>query len=217
MNRRRFLGTAAVGTAAARLALSATPASAAAVNDRVIVGVMGLSRGQALAVAFGKQPNVEVKYVCDVDATRADACAKSVENALARGPQAIADFRQILDDQAVDALVCAAPNHWHGPATILACAAGKHVYVEKPCCHNPREGELMVAAARKHKRAVQVGTQRRSGAGTEEAIARLQDGVIGRVYLARAWYNSARDRRVDCGSRYCQANRSQPECRAGGV
>ena len=85
-------------------------------------------------------------------------------------PQAITDFRRILDDPDVDALFCEAPNHWHGPATILACDAGKHVYVEKPCSHNPREGEQMVAAARKHKRAVQMGVQRRSTPGVIEAM-----------------------------------------------
>ena len=107
-------------------------------------------------------------------------------------PQAIGDFRKILDDSDVDALICAAPNHWHAPATILGCAAGKHVYVEKPCSHNPREGELMVEAARKHNRAVQMGSQRRSGPGTIDAMKKLHAGAIGRVYLVRSWYNSAR-------------------------
>src|SRR5690606_5907963 len=90
-------------------------------------------------------------------------------------------------------LICAAPNHWHGPATILACQAGKHVYVEKPCCHTPAEGAMMIEAARKHKRAVQVGTQRRSGGGFSEAIAMLHGGEIGRVYSARAYYQAARE------------------------
>jgi predicted dehydrogenase len=89
-------------------------------------------------------------------------------------------------------LICAAPNHWHAPSTILACSANKHVYVEKPCCHNPREGELMIEAARKHNRAVQMGSQRRSGPGTIQAIKALHEGVIGRVYLARSWYNNRR-------------------------
>ena len=73
----------------------------------------------------------------------------------------------------MDALFCEAPNHWHGPATILACDAGKHVYVEKPCCHNPWEGEQMIAAARKHDRAVQMGVQRRSTPGVIEAMTKL--------------------------------------------
>ena len=98
------------------------------------------------------------------------APAKSLIGLSEKAPPPISDFRRILDDKDVDALVCAAPNHWHAPATIMACSAGKHVYVEKPCSHNPKEGELMVQAARKYNRAVQVGTQRRSGPMTIQAI-----------------------------------------------
>ncbi len=94
--------------------------------------------------------------------------------------------------KAVDALVIATCNHWHAPAAILACAAGKHVYVEKPCSHNPREGEMMVAAARKHRRLVQMGNQRRSMPAAIEAIAQLRSGVIGRVYYAQSWYLNTR-------------------------
>jgi hypothetical protein len=83
---------------------------------------------------------VVVKYVCDADSQRAEEGASLVEGATGKAAQPIHDFRKILDDKEVDALICAAPNHWHAPATILACAAGKHVYVEKPCSHNPREG-----------------------------------------------------------------------------
>jgi len=190
MNRRVFLGgVAATGAASAllsRRAFSAAP------NDKVVVGVMGLSRGQALANEFAREENVEVKYVCDVDKDRAASGAKSLENTGSHSPEAIGDFHRILDDKSVDALICAAPNHWHAPATILACSAGKHVYVEKPCCHNPHEGELMVEAARNSNRAVQMGSQRRSGPGTREAISRLHEGVIGRIYMVKAWYNSAR-------------------------
>jgi predicted dehydrogenase len=121
-----------------------------------------------------------------------ETALKAIEEGTQQRPEGIADFRRILDDPEVDVLVCAAPNHWHAPASILACAAGKHVYVEKPCCHNPREGELMVEAARKHQRAVQMGSQRRSSPGYIEAISQLHAGVIGRVYLARSWYNSLR-------------------------
>jgi predicted dehydrogenase len=145
-----------------------------------------------LADIFAKQPAVEIRYVCDPDSARAEACAKALEAAGQKPPQAIADFRRILDDNQVDALVCAAPNHWHAPATIMACAAGKHVYCEKPGSHNPYEGESATQAARKHRRVVQIGTQRRSGPGTIQAIQKLQEGVIGRVYLVRAWYNNAR-------------------------
>ncbi len=193
VDRRQFLGRSALSGAAAGLALGTLQARAAdAPSNRVVVGVMGLSRGRALAQGFAKQPGVEVKYVCDIDKNRTGAAAGVVEKASGKAPQEIHDFRKILDDKDVDALICAAPNHWHAPATILGCSAGKNVYVEKPCCHNPREGELMVAAARKNNRAVQMGSQRRSGPSYIEAMKQLRDGVIGRVYCARSYYSNER-------------------------
>jgi predicted dehydrogenase len=165
---------------------------AGAPNQRIVVAVMGLGRGAAVAQTFASQPNTVVKYLCDVDTARSAPVAKSFEARWGTAPQVLQDFRRALDDKEVDVLVCAAPNHWHAPATILACAAGKHVYVEKPCSHNPQEGEWMVEAARKYKRCVQMGNQRRSAPGTQEAIRRLREGVIGRVYLAKSWYNNNR-------------------------
>jgi predicted dehydrogenase len=102
------------------------------------------------------------------------------------------DFQEILRDKSVDALIVATPNHWHAPAAILACRAGKHVYVEKPCCHNAQEGEWLVAAARKHHRHVQMGNQRRSWPVNQEAIDLVRGGAIGRVYHAQAWYTADR-------------------------
>jgi predicted dehydrogenase len=193
ITRRHFLERAACSGAAAGIVLRGGISWAEESPLRkIVVGVMGLSRGSALAVSFARQPGVEVKYLCDVDASRGPSTAQKLAEMVGQAPQVMRDFRRILDDPSVDALVCAAPNHWHAPATILACAAGKHVYVEKPCSHNPREGELMMAAARQHARAVQVGTQRRSGPGTRDAIQRLHEGIIGRVYLARSWYTAAR-------------------------
>jgi len=192
LDRRQFLGRSAVTGAVAGLGFGRFLSAADSPSERVVVGVMGLSRGRSLAVSFAKQPGVEVKYVCDVDTTRASSCAELLLGAGHKTPQAVTDFRRILDDPEVDALICAAPNHWHAPATILACAANKHVYVEKPCCHNPHEGELLVQAARKYNRAVQMGSQRRSGLTTQEAMQKLHEGIIGRVYLASSWYNSAR-------------------------
>ncbi len=156
------------------------------------VGVMGLSRGQSLALDLAKQPNVEVAYLCDVDARRASSAAQQFKDRTGTIPKVITDFRQILDDSSIDALICAAPNHWHAPATIMACKAGKHVYVEKPCSHNAREGEWMVAAAEQFKRCVQMGTQRRSAPGTRLAMQRLHEGAIGNIHLSRCYYNSLR-------------------------
>lgn len=192
INRRSFLGKSALGTTAGLALTNGLAFGADAPSNKVTIGVMGMSRGKALAKTFAGRPGVHVKYVCDIDSQRAAAAQKDIEKIAEKGPQVIGDFRKILDDAEVDALVCAAPNHWHAPATILGCAAGKNVYVEKPCSHNPNEGELMVAAARKHNKAVQMGSQRRSGPGTIQAIQELHEGAIGRVYLSRAWYNSRR-------------------------
>jgi predicted dehydrogenase len=196
LNRRNFLATTITTCAAAGIAGAAESSGGSGdssdVQSRIVVGVMGLSRGQDLALEFARQPNVVVKYVCDVDRHRAESCAAKLKEVAGSAATPIEDFRRILDDAEVQALVCAAPNHWHAPATIRACQAGKHVYVEKPCSHNPREGEWMVEAARNHNRVVQMGSQRRSSPETIEAMKRLHDGAIGRVYLARSWYNADR-------------------------
>jgi predicted dehydrogenase len=133
-----------------------------------------------------------VKYVAETDEEKGLAGKAAIEKATEQSPTVVGDFRKMLDDAELDVLVVAAPNHWHAPATILGCAAGKHVYVEKPCSHNPWEGETMVEAARKHKRVVQMGNHRRSAASFQTAVKMLKEGAIGRVYLSRSWYDNAR-------------------------
>src|SRR6266700_1263341 len=193
MKRRQFVKSVSatgLGLAAGRsplLALGGSPA------EKVVVAVMGLNgRGTMLARVFGKTPNAEVAYVCDVDSQVLAKGLTAVGEAQGKAPKGLADFRRALDDKSVDALVIAAPDHWHAPAAILALAAGKHVYLEKPCGHNAREGELLVEAQRKAKRVVQMGTQRRSSPRAQEAVQAIRDGVIGRPYLARAWYANRR-------------------------
>ena len=192
LDRRRFLGQATAATAtAAALTMTRTARAANAANRKIVVGVMGMSRGRSLAQGFSTLEDVDVKYCCDADIERAERGAKELASKGSKA-QAVQDYRRMLDDKDVDILVCAAPNHWHAPATILACDAGKNVYSEKPCSHNPWEGEAMVAAARKHNKAVQIGTQRRSGPTMKEAMQRLHEGVIGRVYEAQCWYTNQR-------------------------
>jgi predicted dehydrogenase len=189
IHRRHFLGTAA----SAGLALGLSTSRVFGANDRLRVGVMGVGgRGRGLATTFGKQPGVEVAYVCDPDRRRVAEAAEHVAKATGKSPQGVADFRRILDDKNVEALVVATCNHWHAPAAILACAAGKHVYVEKPCSHNPHEGELLVQAARKHDRRVQMGNQRPSWPRIQEALELVRGGAIGRAYFAQAWYTNDR-------------------------
>src|SRR5687767_13066193 len=190
-NRRTFLKQA---TAAAAVTSIGFPAIRAAESpgDRLFVGVMGLSRGMDHVKALLGISNVEVSYVCDIDDKRVASGISTVEAKQERKPKGVKDFRTILDDNNINAVFIATPNHWHAPATILGCAAGKHVYVEKPGSHNAREGELMVEAARKYKRVVQMGNQRRSFPGIIEAIEKLRSGAIGEVRFARTWYNNAR-------------------------
>ncbi len=189
LNRRQFLGStvlggAMLGSVAMAGGLSGL-AKAASPNERVIIGMVGMSRGRELASNYARNEHCTIKYVCDTDVQRAEAAAGALNDEFSIEPEFLTDFRRILDDQEVDAVVLALPVHWHGPATILACQAGKHVYVEKPCCHNPNEGELMIAAARKHNRLVQMGNQRRSSEIINEAIDKLHNGIIGRTYYAR--------------------------------
>ncbi|MFK7819629.1 MAG: Gfo/Idh/MocA family protein [Planctomycetaceae bacterium] len=180
--------------------LGATTASAFAGSARanesdtstIRVGVMGLSRGLSLAKNFAACPGVEIHYVCDVDERRAAAAATAINKLSKVKAKPVGDFRTILDDKQIDVFVCAAPNHWHAPASIMACKAGKHVYVEKPCSHNAWEGELLVQAARKHKRCVQMGNQRRSAVKIIEGIKLIHDGGIGNVHYSRSWYANLR-------------------------
>ncbi len=136
------------------------------------------------ASRFRELPNVEVAAVCDVDDARRGAAAKNLN--VANG-KAFADMRQVLDDKSIDAVIVATPDHWHSPASILACDAGKHVYVEKPISHNIREGRLLVEASGRNKTLVQHGTQSRSTSTMIEAVQRLREGIIGDVLVAKCW------------------------------
>ena len=192
--RRAFLQNSAVSGATLAAASASRWLRAADSPQQVVtLGVIGTNgRGTALAGSFAELGGARVAYVCDVDERVIDKAAQAVTSKQGGTPKRVTDLRRILDDPSVDAVIVATPDHWHGPATILACAAGKHVYVEKPASHNPREGELMVAAARKNNRVVQLGSQRRSMPGIVEAIGRVHAGEIGRVLFSRGWYNANR-------------------------
>src|SRR2546430_5681984 len=192
MKRRRFVKTvssAGLGLIAAREPLFAKGSP----SEKVVVCVMGLNgRGTVLAKTFAKTPNAEVAAVCDVDSTLLAKAAGTVSQAQGKSMKSLADFRRAIDDKSIDALVIAAPDHWHAPAAILAMSAGKHVYLEKPCGHNAREGELLVEAQRKHGRVVQMGTQQRSAPRSMEVVQAVREGLIGKPYQARAWYANTR-------------------------
>ncbi len=192
-NRRTFLKHAGLGIAGTTTMGLARSASAGQANGKLVVGAIGCGgRGTYLARWFAGEKDSTVAYVCDPDAARAGKAAEAVAKAGGNSPKVVKDLRHILDDKAVDAVTVGTPDHWHGPATILACQAGKHVYVEKPVSHNVREGRLMVEAARRHKRIVQAGTHSRSLAHVIRGIELIRSGAIGDVLVAKAWNSQRR-------------------------
>jgi predicted dehydrogenase len=193
VSRRSFIQTAAAATVG--LGVTGSPhLHARGANDRIVLAVVGTNgRGAQHAKMFSRMPGVEVGWICDVE-----------EKALARGLAAVSpsqdhparlerDFRRVLERADVDGVVIATPDHWHAPAAILALAAGKDVYVEKPCSHNPREAELLAAAAARSNRILQVGSQRRSWPNIIDLVRQVRDGsLIGRVSFGRGWYVNTR-------------------------
>jgi len=177
MNRRYFLPAAIL-----------TVRRAVAASDKITIALMGVrGRGRSLTSAFCAQPDVNVAYVCDIDQNVVEAAYKIIENSGRKRPPLVSDIRRCLEDSSVDAIVMATPLHWHAPGTILACDAGKDVYVEKPVSHNVREGRLMVEAARRNKRIVQAGTQLPSLPVTQRFHDYVQSGQLGRVLMAKVW------------------------------
>ena len=165
-------------------------------NERFTVAMMGFrGRGRQLLHGFAEMPDVRVKTICDVDRRLFDEAVSSVAARQGAEPAVETDFRRLLDDPDIDAVVMGTPTHWHAIPTILACQAGKHVYVEKPAGHNLAEGRAMLAAARKYNRVVQVGIQSRSGRNYEEACAYIRSGALGKVAFAKGW-ESARQRGI---------------------
>lgn len=185
LNRREFIKE-SVGAATTFALLS--PRKLRGANDKVVIGVMGLGgRGTYLAERFAKRSDVEIAYLCDVDTRRFARARETVEEAQDRSPKMVQDFRRILDDGSVDALINATPDHWHGLGTIMACQAGKDVYVEKPMAHNIWEGRKMVEAARKYNRVIQVGMQSRSAPYVHKARQYIQSGKLGDIHLVRVF------------------------------
>jgi len=181
MNRRVFMEGMSAGAASRAL-----PGTAGAVpaNDRIGVALIGCGgMGRMNLADFLRHPGVEAVAVCDVDRQRMEVARKTAgERARAFG-----DYRRILELKEVDAVIVATPDHWHALMTVDACEAGKDVYVEKPVSWCVREGRLMVEAARRHQRVVQVGIQQRSGSHFQRAVKAVQEGRIGTVHYAQCW------------------------------
>lgn len=195
ISRREFLDTLAVG--AAGLAVSSTAKSYAQIlgaNERLNFAVIGLhSRAYAhLASLKANQQHAKITHVCDVDSNTLKKFADRVQTSLGYTPASDKDFRKILASKDVDAITIATPDHWHTPMAIAGLQAGKHVYVEKPCSHNPAEGALLVEAQRKYGKKVQMGTQRRSSPIYIDVIQKIHEGLVGRAYYGKAWYSNTR-------------------------
>jgi len=170
----------------ATAAVAASTSRLRGADDKVNVAVIGLGgRGQAHMSEYGKLSDARIVAVCDVNQEALEKGQAKVKRETGLEPKGYKDMRQVFDDKNVQAVSMPLPNHWHALATILACQAGKDVYVEKPACHNPFEGGKMIEAARKYGRMVQVGSQSRSMTHKIKAMELLHQGVIGKVYLAK--------------------------------
>ena len=195
VTRREFLDTLATG--AAGLAITSSARSYGQImgsNERLNFAVIGLnSRAYAhLSALHTNKDAAQIGYVCDVDSNILSKFAAATEKQMGAAPKCEKDFRKILEKTDVDAITIATPDHWHAPMAILGLQAGKHVYVEKPCSHNPAEGVLLVKAQQKYNKLVQMGTQQRSSPHTIEIVQKIHDGLIGRAYYAKAWYTNGR-------------------------
>ena len=191
INRRQFLQRSAFGiatVAAGDAALAADAPTKAPASERLRVGCVGVAgRAGNLLHGFAGLKEVDVVRICDIDAKRLKAAELALEKRTGKKPVADGDFRRIIDDPEIDAVVVGTPDHWHAIPTILACLAGKDVYVEKPDGHNIVEGQRMVAAMRKHKRILQMGTQSRSSKHFLSAMEWIRAGNLGRCMVAKAW------------------------------
>lgn len=195
--RRRFIRNSSLGSIGLAVGTLSMPALSHArtqgANDRINCAVIGVrSRGKAHVLAIHNDPNAQVLYSCDVDEVILEEHSAWCEKNIGYVPKVEKDFRKVLQDKDVDAVFIATPEHWHTPMSILAMQAGKHVYVEKPCSHNPHENHLIVEAQKKYGVKVQMGNQQRSAATSQQAIADIRSGVIGEVYKGEAYYSNNR-------------------------
>lgn len=195
--RREFIKKTTAGTAAVSLGGLVLPqmgyANILGANDQINCAVIGIrSRGKAHVKAIHADKNAKILYNCDVDDIILEEHNTWCQENIGYIPKVEKDFRKILDDKDVDAVFIATPEHWHAPMAIMALQAGKHVYVEKPCSHNPHENDLLVAAQKKYGKKVQMGNQQRSAQTSIKAIEEIKAGVIGEVFKGEAYYSSNR-------------------------
>ncbi len=193
MKRRNFIKTTSLGAAGAA-ALSMTGFSQPlGANDRVNLAIIGTNgRAKALTKAAGYNKNIKISHVCDVDRKILQDHLAYCGKELGYQPESDTDFRKLLENKDIDAIAVATPEHWHAPMAIMGMQAGKHVYVEKPCSHNPHENELLVNVRKKYGMVCQMGNQQRSSVTSNLAIKEIGEGIIGNVYMGKAWYSNTR-------------------------
>ncbi|SHF98858.1 Predicted dehydrogenase [Fodinibius roseus] len=193
-SRKDFIKKTALGAGGLALGLSAKSyGRVLGANDRIRVAFMGCGRRVgAYYESLSKPYNTELAYICDVKKSQRDRVAEDLKGELSYTPELTDDIREVLEDPEVDAVFNATPDHWHAPGALMAMEAGKHVYVEKPCSHNPAESELLVRGQQKYDKVVQMGNQQRSAAHTIEIIGEIHNGVIGEPYKAVAFYSNGR-------------------------
>lgn len=195
--RRDFIKKSLVTTAGVTLGgLTASAKSYSSIfgaNEQLNIAIVGIhSRGGALLQAASEVPNVKITYICDVAKNVLEEKTAKAAEKLGYKPRMIEDYRKLLEKKDVDAVAIATPEHWHAPMAIMAVQAGKHAYIEKPCSHNPYEGELLVKAQQKTGKIIQMGNQQRSAITSISAIKDIHNGLIGKPYFGKAWYANKR-------------------------
>ena len=192
-NRRAFVKKTGLAAMIAGRELWSGKPSAVGANEKVVLALIGghnQGRNDAKeAIAQG----AEFKMFCDIDDTVLAQTGEEIRKAQGKPCETVKDFRRVLDDPAIDGVLIAVPDHWHAILTILACQAGKDVYIEKPLSHTIHEGHCMREAARKYKRVVQVGTQRRSQTHFRTAVEYVVSGKLGKICLMKAWMCQVRE------------------------
>ena len=198
-NRRNFIKKSALGglglASAASMGMSAQSYNnIIGSNDRLHVAIAGLGRrlGAYYSPIARKESNVKLAYLCDAKKSQMTRAAKRFKNHINYIPKLEQDIFKILDDNKVDVLINAMPDHWHTPGAIMAMKSGMHVYVEKPSSCTMEENELLVKAANKYSKVVQMGNQQRSSAHTQQVIQKIHNGAIGQAYKAIAFYSNGR-------------------------
>jgi predicted dehydrogenase len=199
-SRRNFIAKTAMGSVGLALGSFTNSLSAKSYsriigsNERINLAILGLGRRlSAYYEPIGlKESNVELVYLCDVMKKQREAAVGKFSKYINYIPKLENDFRKVFADKQVDAVINATPDHWHTPGSIMGVQAGKHVYVEKPCSHNPREGELLVEAQKKYGKIILMGNQQRSAVESIDIIKQIHNGVIGNAYKAVAFYTNDR-------------------------